>query len=108
MAQVLSGQVLPPSARVPGVPAAIEAAMLWMLEKAPRERPPSGAALVALLEGVLRAPHDTQRVRSAREAHQRATWRLDVATVAARTAGGVVAVLSVAWLLWEVGESRPV
>jgi serine/threonine protein kinase len=107
MQQVLSGEVLPPSARVTGVPAAVEAAMLWMLQKEPRARPPSGDALVALLEDVLRAPHDEQRVRDAQRAHARRRAREDAVRATLCVVGCVLIILMMAWVMCEASELRP-
>ena len=107
MHQVLSGEVLPPSARACGIPPAAEAMVLWMLAKSPRARPPSGASLVRLLEAVLASPHDGAHVLAARAAHMRRCKLQDLAALGLRLAGGTLAALAVGWLLWEASELRP-
>ena len=71
--QVLNGDVVPPSRHVPALPRAVDALIMWLLQTAPRDRPPSGAALIAIAEQVLRAPHDATPV--ARCAPSRTTPR---------------------------------
>ena len=81
--------------------------MLWMLQKEPRARPPSGDALVALLEDVLRAPHDEQRVRDAQRAHARRRAREDAVRATLCVVGCVLIILMMAWVMWEASELRP-
>jgi len=59
--EVLRANPEPPSARAPGVPAALEAVCLRCLRRDPGERYPDGAALAASLVDALRSPAQAPR-----------------------------------------------
>ena len=107
MQQVLSGDVVPPSAHVPELPTAVDAMILWMLAKERTERPPSGVGLAAQIESVLAAPHDAQAVSAARDAHLRRRAREEAVANLLRMVAGAVGALAFSWLMREMLSLRP-
>ena len=105
--QVLNGDVVPPSRHVPTLPKAVDALILWLLQTAPRDRPPSGAALIAIAEQVLRAPHDATPVARAREELARLRALEDAAAWRQCALACAVAVALLAWLVWEAVHLKP-
>ena len=105
--QVLNGDVVPPSRHVPALPRAVDALIMWLLQTAPRDRPPSGAALIAIVEQVLRAPHDATPVARAREELARLRALEDAAAWRQRALACAVAVALLAWLVWEAVHLKP-
>ena len=66
LARILLDSVPPPSERVSGVPPALDALVLRMLEKDPDSRPANGAAVRALLDGIATGAGITPPVPSRR------------------------------------------
>ena len=102
MQQALAGDIRPPLMYAPGLPAAVDALIMWMLSKEPGNRPASGDGLVELIRMVLDTPHDAPRVEAVRAACQQqrssareAEWRSWVAM-------GVAALAFASYLLHEL------
>ena len=107
MAQVMSGEVLPPSARVPNLPPAVDAMIVWLLQKDPRDRPPCGQALVDEIQAVIERPGDVRRVLRARKAMARKWQWEDRVNRCLRLLAGLVAGALLAWLTWETLQAMP-
>ena len=105
--QVLNGDVVPPTRHVPALPAAVNALILWLLQTAPRDRPPSGPALISIIERVLDAPHDATPVARAREELARVRALEDAAAWRQRALVFAVAAVMLAWLVWEAVHLKP-
>lgn len=105
--QMLNGEVVPASRHVPTLPVAVDALILWLLQRAARDRPPSGQVLIGILEQVLHAPHDAAPVARAREELTRARALEDAAAWRQRTLACAVAALLLAWLVWEAVHLKP-
>jgi hypothetical protein len=81
--------------------------IMWMLQKLPQDRPPSGEMLVNAIENVCSTPNDVSRVVRAREAVDRRRKRNELVATGRRAAGFAVGALLLAWLVWEALELSP-
>jgi serine/threonine protein kinase len=77
MEQVLRDPPLPPSSLVGDLPPAVDALILWCLDKRPDRRPAHPARLVQEMEVVMSAPDDARRVHRQRRQQAR-TWQVPV------------------------------
>ena len=107
MQQVLDGECVPPSARVAGLPPAVDLMIMWLLSKEPRRRPPCGDALIAEIEALLQAPDECERVRSWQEELAQKCEREETRLWLLQVVGWTVAAAVLAWLTWETMKLQP-
>jgi serine/threonine protein kinase len=81
--------------------------MLWLLDKAPRCRPPCGSELIDMLCALLQTPTDCERVLAARRALRRKRSREDLFTWCLRAASCMAMAVLVAWLAMETMKLAP-
>ena len=90
-----------------GQVAAVEALIMWLLSKEPSDRPTSGEALTSLIQAVLKAPHERERIKAVRAAYQQQRCAADKQQWASRVALGVSAAAFMVWLLLELLAVAP-
>ena len=107
MQQVLQGHVVPPTRLVPTLPAAVEALVLWAMERDPSMRPRSARSLERQIHIVITHPHDVARVQRARAA-EAAALRSGANMEYLWWVGAAMAALSmIAWLTMAMLDLAP-
>lgn len=106
MKQVLRGELVPPRERVPSLPPAVEAIVMWMLSREPSERPPLDV-LTPTLEAMLAVPDGapslatTDGVQAVRERYLQRRARSDALALVKHVACWALAAAVFSGAVWD-------